>query len=123
MFSAAGRYRAASRSPATTGRVGLKYSRFLFPKHRVVLLGNRLDHLRFQEGQDSILCGLPALILKWGMPEILEGTRYGTVAEMVEEEPDHPQIDEAIRILKEKLPETRIVLLNRDGSVLRDERP
>ena len=115
--------RDARKVVVTTGRVGLKYSRFLFPKHQVVLLGNRLDHLRFQEGQDSILCGLPALILKWGMPEILEGTRNGTVAEMVEEEPDHPRIDEAIRILKEKLPETRIVLLNRDGSVLRDERP
>ena len=115
--------RDAEKVVVTTGRVGLKYSRFLFPKHQVVLLGNKLDRLRFREEQESILCGLPALILKWGMPEILEGTGYGTVAEMVEREPDHPRIDEAIRILKEKLPGTRIVLLNRDGSILRDERP
>ena len=57
------------------------------------------------------------------MPKILEGTGYVTVAEMVERDPNHPRIDEAIRFLKEKLPGTRIVLLNRDGSILRDERP
>jgi len=115
--------RDAEKVVVTTGRVGLKYSRFLFPKHTVVLLGNKLDRLRFREEQDSILCGLPALILKWGMPKILEGTGYVTVAEMVERDPNHPRIDEAIRFLKEKLPGTRIVLLNRDGSILRDERP
>ncbi|HII07346.1 MAG TPA: cobalt-precorrin-5B (C(1))-methyltransferase [Methanotrichaceae archaeon] len=107
----------------TTGRVGLKYSRFLFPGHKVVLLGNQLDRLRFREGQDSVLCGLPALILKWGMPEVLEGTGYGTVAEMVEKEPDHSRIKEAIRKVGERLPQTRIVLLNRDGSILKDEEP
>jgi len=107
----------------TTGRVGLKYSRFLFPKHQAVLLGNQLDRLHFREGQDSVLCGLPALILKWGMPDILEGTGYGTVAEMVAKEPDHPRIEEATRKVRRRLPETRIVLLNRDGSILRDEGP
>ena len=105
----------------TTGRVGLKYSRFLFPKHTVVLLGNQLDRLHFRKDQDSVLCGLPALILKWGMPDILEGTGYGTVAEMVERKPDHPRIGEAIREVRARLPETRIVLLRRDGSILRDE--
>lgn len=107
----------------TTGRVGLKYSRFLFPRHQAVLLGNQLDRLHFRKDQDSVLCGLPALILKWGMPDILEGTGYGTVAEMVEREPDHPRIEEAIRKVRKRLPETRIVLLNRDGSILRDEGP
>jgi cobalt-precorrin-5B (C1)-methyltransferase len=107
----------------TTGRIGLKYSRFLFPKHQVVLLGNQLDRLHLREGQESVLCGLPALILKWGTADILEGTGYGTVAEMVEREPDHPRIEEAIRAVRVKLPETRIVLLRRDGSILRDEGP
>ncbi|MDI9398011.1 MAG: cobalt-precorrin-5B (C(1))-methyltransferase [Euryarchaeota archaeon] len=107
----------------TTGRVGLKYSRFLFPEHQVVLLGNQLDRLHFREDQESVLCGLPALILKWGMPDILEGTGYGTVAEMVEKEPHHPRIGEAICEVRARLPITRIVLLRRDGSVLRDEGP
>jgi cobalt-precorrin-5B (C1)-methyltransferase len=107
----------------TTGRVGLKYSRFLFPRHVAVLAGNRLDRIRFREDQESVLCGLPALILKWGMPDILEGTGYGTVAEMADREPGHPRIDEGLRKAAERLPKTRIVLLNRDGSILRDEVP
>ncbi len=107
----------------TTGRIGLKYSRFLFPGHRAVLLGNQLDRLHFREGQESILCGLPALILKWGMPDMLEGTGYGTVAEMVEKEPDHPRIEEAIRKVRGRLPQTRIILLRRDGSILWEEGP
>jgi len=113
----------ADRVVVTTGRVGLRYSRFLFPKFRVVLLGNQLDRLRFREGQDSVLCGLPALILKWGMPELLEGTGYRTVAEMAEEEPGHPRIDEALQMVGERLPGTRIVLINRDGSILRELPP
>ncbi|MGB3944060.1 MAG: cobalt-precorrin-5B (C(1))-methyltransferase [Methanothrix sp.] len=107
----------------TTGRVGLKYSRFLFPGHVAVLAGNRLDRIRFREDQESVLCGLPALVLKWGMPDILAGTGYGTVAEMVDKEPEHPRIDEGLRKVKERLPKTRIVLLNRDGSILRDTVP
>lgn len=107
----------------TTGRVGLKYSRFLFPGHVAVLAGNRIDRLRFREDQESVLCGLPALILKWSMPDILAGTGYGTVAEMVDKEPGHPRIDEAVRKVQERLPRTRIVLIKRDGSILRDEVP
>lgn len=107
----------------TTGRVGLKYSRFLFPGHVAVLAGNRLDRIRFREDQESVLCGLPALILKWGMPDILEGTGYGTVAEMADREPGHPRIDEGLRKTAERLPKTRIILLNRDGSILRDRGP
>ncbi len=57
------------------------------------------------------------------MPEVLEGTGYGTVAEMVERQPDHPRIEEAVRKVRERLPKTRIVLLQRDGSILKEEGP
>ena len=107
----------------TTGRTGLKYSRILFPDHRVVLLGSHLDTLQFDEGQDSILCGLPALILRWAWPEVLEGTGYRTVAEMVEREPEHSRINTAIEKARESLPFTRIVLLYKDGRILKDSRP
>ncbi len=112
-----------SKVVATTGRVGLKYSRVLFPEHEAVLVGNRLDGLSFNKDQDSVICGLPALILKWGMPDILEGTAYKTVAEMIEDAPDNPRINEALAKVKVRLPLTRIVLLRRDGSILRDESP
>jgi cobalt-precorrin-5B (C1)-methyltransferase len=105
---------------ATTGRVGLKMSRILFPDHKAVLMGSQLDRLDFAPDQESILCGLPALILKWAWPQILEQTGYGTVAEMIEREPGHQNITRALQMAREKLPKTRIVLLGRDGSILAD---
>ncbi|HWQ21017.1 MAG TPA: cobalt-precorrin-5B (C(1))-methyltransferase [Methanotrichaceae archaeon] len=104
----------------TTGRSGLKYSRMLFPDHQAVLVGSQLDRLEFRADQESVLCGLPALILRWGWPQLLEGSGYNTVAEMVEREPDHPGIDEALRRVREKLPGTRIVLLLKNGKIFRD---
>lgn len=105
---------------ATTGRIGLKYSRVLFPDHEAVLIGSQLGKIEFREDQDSILLGLPALILKWGWPGILEGTPYGTVAEMVERDPDHPNISMALEKVQRRLPFTRIILLHRDGKIFRD---
>jgi cobalt-precorrin-5B (C1)-methyltransferase len=104
----------------TTGRTGLNISRSLFPDYKAVLMGSQLDRLSFEENQESILCGLPALILKWAWPQVLENTGYGTVAEMVEVQPEHPNIARALRRAKEKLPQTRIVLLHRDGRILAD---
>jgi len=104
----------------TTGRTGLKFSRILFPDHKAVLMGSQLDHLTFEKDQESILCGLPALILKWAWPQILDETGCGTVAEMVETQPQHHNIARALQMAKEKLPETRIVLLRKNGSILAD---
>jgi cobalt-precorrin-5B (C1)-methyltransferase len=110
----------AKRVVVTTGRTGLKFSRILFPDHKAVLMGSQLDRLAFEDDQESILCGLPALILKWAWPEVLEGTNYGTVAEMAEKEPQHGNIILALERAKKKLPHTRIVLLHKDGRILRD---
>ena len=108
----------AKKVVVSTGRTGLKLSRILFPDHEAVLMGNQLGRLEFEPDQESILCGLPALILKWAWPEILENTGYNTVAEMVEKEPEHENIALGLRRAKEKLPYTRIVLLHRDGRIL-----
>jgi cobalt-precorrin-5B (C1)-methyltransferase len=107
----------------TTGRTGLKYSRILFPDYQVVLIGSYLDSIEFGKEQESILCGLPALIVKWAMPNVLEGTGFHTIAEMVASNPDHQNIDIAIGKVRSRLPFTRIVLLNKDGSILRDITP
>jgi cobalt-precorrin-5B (C1)-methyltransferase len=104
----------------TTGRTGLKFSRILFPDHFAVLIGSELDRLSFRPEQDSVLCGLPALILKWAWPELLQGTGYGTVAEMVEKEPGCLRIDQALERVKARLPQTRIVLLHKNGRVFRE---
>jgi cobalt-precorrin-5B (C1)-methyltransferase len=107
----------------STGRTGLKYSRVLFPNHQAVLMGSHLDRIKLEENQDSILCGLPALILKWAWPEILEGTAFGTVTDMVERDPENPNIDIALEKVRARLPFTRIVLLHRNGRILRDLKP
>lgn len=110
----------AKRVVVTTGRTGLKFSRILFPDHKAVLMGSQLDRLEFEKDQESILCGLPALILKWAWPRILEGTNFGTVAEMAEKEPQHRNIALGLEKAKKKLPHTRIVLLHKDGRILGD---
>jgi cobalt-precorrin-5B (C1)-methyltransferase len=112
--------RLTKRLVVTTGRTGLKFSRMLFPQHQVLLMGNKLDNLRFQEDQDSVLCGLPGLILKWALPGILEGTEYRTVAEMIEREPNHKKIEMALVELRRKLPFSRITLIHKDGRTFRD---
>ncbi|MGB5101084.1 MAG: cobalt-precorrin-5B (C(1))-methyltransferase, partial [Methanothrix sp.] len=112
--------KAARKVLVTTGRTGLKFGRILFPDHKAVLMGSQLHRLEFEKDQESILCGLPALILKWAWPQILDKTGYGTVAEMVEMEPQHRNIAKALQMAKEKLPETRIVLLHKDGNILAD---
>jgi cobalt-precorrin-5B (C1)-methyltransferase len=104
----------------TTGRTGLKFSRILFPDHKAILIGSNLDQLTFEKDQESILCGLPALILKWACPQILDGTNFNTVAEMVEKNPNHKNISISIEKAKKKLPNTRIVLLLKDGNILRE---
>lgn len=108
----------AGRVVVSTGRTGLKLSRILFPDHKAILMGSQLDRLEFEPDQDSILCGLPALILKWAWPEILENTGYNTVAEMVERDPEHEHIALGLKKAKERLPHTRIVLLRRNGKIL-----
>jgi cobalt-precorrin-5B (C1)-methyltransferase len=118
--SRVGEIKGLKRVVVTTGRTGLRYSRILFPQHEAVLIGSKLDRLQFHEGQESILCGLPALILRWAWPEILDGTGYTTVVEMVAREPDHPHISLALERARRRLPFTRIVLLHGDGRILRD---
>ncbi|MCQ8903901.1 MAG: cobalt-precorrin-5B (C(1))-methyltransferase [Methanothrix sp.] len=105
---------------ATTGRTGLRYSRILFPDHTAVLIGSKLDMLRMRAGRETVLCGLPGLILRWADPGILDGTGYATVAEMIDREPDHPAITRALEHLGKILPGTRIVLIERDGRIYRD---
>ena len=85
--SRSGEIKGLKKVVVTTGRTGLKFSRILFPDHKAVLIGSQLDLLEFEEDQESVLCGLPALILKWSWPQVLEGTGCGTVAELVERMP------------------------------------
>ena len=112
----------AERVVLTTGRIGMRYSNMLFPDYTVVMVGNRIS-----EGIDAakdksevIVCGLPGLILKWIDPDVLRGSGSLTTQELIDRNPDDARIDRTLAAAKEDAPGVRIVLLNRDGSILRD---
>ncbi len=111
--------RSADKLVLTTGRLGMRFSHMLFPGYEVVLIGSDiLRGLKAAKGE-VIICGLPGLILKWAFPGILKDSGYLTVQEMVEADAKNPLIDKALERAV-KLSGKRVVLLNRDGTILRD---
>ena len=102
----------------TTGRTGLIFSRLLFPDHEAVLVGNKIGEVLDAIKGNVILCGLPALILKYIRPGILEGTGYATIEELSVS----PAFDGIVRSVLgefEKIrPNVRVVLVNREGIII-----
>ncbi|PXF61280.1 MAG: cobalt-precorrin-5B (C(1))-methyltransferase [Candidatus Methanogaster sp.] len=115
----------ADRVVLTTGRLGMRYSNMLFPDHTVVMVGNRISEglAAAKDKNGVIVCGLPGLILKWIDPDILRGSGSLTTQELIDQNPDDIRIDRTLAAAKEDAPCVRIVLLNRDGSILRDYTP
>ena len=111
--------RSADKLILTTGRLGMRFSHMLFPGYEVVLIGSDITRgLKAAKGE-AMLCGLPGLILKWAFPGILQDSGYLTVQEMIEADMKNPLIDKALERAV-KLSGKRVVLLNRDGTILRD---
>ena len=104
----------------TTGRIGIRYSTMLFPDYTVVLAGSRISEGMAAVTGEAVICGLPGLVLKWGDPEILKDTGFATVAEMVETEPNGEHLKAAFRKTVEKANGARVVVVDRDGTVLMD---
>jgi cobalt-precorrin-5B (C1)-methyltransferase len=111
--------RSADKLILTTGRLGMRFSHMLFPGYEVVLIGSDIMRgLKAAKGE-VIICGLPGLILKWAFPGILKDSGYLTVQEMIDVDTKNPLIDKALERAV-KLSGKRVVLLNRDGTILRD---
>jgi len=110
----------ASRVVLTTGRIGMRYSQMLFPEHTVVMVGSRIDEGINASGGETIICGLPGLILKWAVPGILIATRFNTVQELIETDRNSQLIDNAVDVAVERSKGARIVLVDRSGDVIRD---
>ncbi|MEA1895731.1 MAG: cobalt-precorrin-5B (C(1))-methyltransferase [Euryarchaeota archaeon] len=115
----------AERVVLTTGRLGMRYSNMLFPDHTIVMVGNRISEglAAAKDKIEVIVCGLPGLILKWIDPDILRGSGSLTTQELIDKNPGDARIDRTLAAAKEDAPGVRIVLLNRDGSILRDYIP
>lgn len=116
--SAVERIAAAGRPVITTGRVGLRFSRLLYPDREVILVGGRLKEALDAARGDVILCGLPALILRHINPRILDGTGYSTVEELAVSPRFPAVLAAALRKFRQVRPRVTVVLINREGAVI-----
>ncbi|VVB56354.1 Cobalt-precorrin-5B C(1)-methyltransferase [uncultured archaeon] len=103
----------------TTGRIGMRFSSMFFPGYTVILIGSDIPRGLAAAKGEVIICGLPGLILKWANPDILKNSVYLTIQEMIDANPENPVIDQALDEAV-KVSGKRIVLLNRNGTILRD---
>jgi cobalt-precorrin-5B (C1)-methyltransferase len=109
---------AADNPVLTTGRIGLRYSRLLFPDRNVILIGGKIHEALEAAKGDVVLCGLPALILRFVCPGLLDGTGFGTVEEYAESG-DFPRVmRETLGAFTKAYPRVRVVLVNRNGGVI-----
>ncbi|OKY78371.1 MAG: Cobalamin biosynthesis protein CbiD [Candidatus Methanohalarchaeum thermophilum] len=105
----------------TTGMMGMRYSKEYFLDYDVIKIGRSFDKLLNKDfgSKKVVLAGLPGLILKWGDPDILDGLKYQSVAELVDKEPENKAIDNALKEVKERLTDIKVVLFNNKGKVIR----
>ena len=116
--SAMDRIAAADKPVLTTGRVGLRFSRLLYPDREVILIGGKLKDALDATRGEIILCGLPALILRYINPRILDGTGYLTVEEFCSS-PAFPEILAlTLRDFRQVRPRVTVVLINREGKIM-----
>ncbi|MCZ7380743.1 MAG: cobalt-precorrin-5B (C(1))-methyltransferase [Candidatus Methanoperedens sp.] len=113
--------RNADKIVLTTGRLGMRFSHMFFPEYAIILIGSDISRglKAAKDNSEVIICGLPGLILKWASPGLLKDSGYLTVQEMIDDNPDYPLIDRGLSEVV-RASGKRVVLLNRDGTVLRD---
>jgi len=103
----------------TTGRLGLRYSRLLFPEREVILVGNHLaEALDVAAGGDPIICGLPGLILRFMNPHILDGNGCATVEELVATSGGREVLRRELEAFRSRYPHVRVVIVDRSGRVI-----
>ncbi len=102
----------------TTGRMGLRYARLLYPDHDIVLVGGKIEEALAAAKGEVILFGLPALILRHINPHILDGTGYATVEEFAASPAFDHTMNASLREFKKEFPQVRVVLVNRNGVII-----
>jgi len=111
---------AAENPVLTTGRIGMRYARLLFPDREVVLIGGRIAEALSAAKGDVVLCGLPALILNHLDPHLLDGTGSGTVEEFVATPASASIVRDTLAGFRKTHPGVRVVLVNRAGEIIGD---
>ncbi len=108
----------ADRVVLTTGRIGLAHARRRFPDIEVVLVGGRIREAIGAATGEVILFGLPALILKHLLPDLLAGSGYSTVEELAATPAFAPAIVRAFEAAAARYPGLRVMLIDRSGGVV-----
>lgn len=116
--SSLSRISAARRPVLTTGRVGLRFARLRFPEDEVILVGGKIGESLAAVKGEAILFGLPALILRFIRPGILEGTGYGTVEELSVSPVFGPIVKETLAEFSANNPGIKVILIDREGTVI-----
>jgi len=116
------RIRDAEKVVITTGRIGLRYSRLLFPEYEVVLAGSKIAEglTAAEHCANAVLCGLPGLILRFFNPEVATSRGFATVEEMIAGPDGKTALKEELALAKHNYPWLRMVIIDRSGQVLGD---
>jgi cobalt-precorrin-5B (C1)-methyltransferase len=118
--SAFERIRGADRVVLTTGRIGLRYSRLLFPSHEAVLVGVNLGRALAEVRGEAVICGLPGLVLKFIDPDVLQGTGCATVEDLTATPAWPGVLERAFARSRQEHPGVRVVVVDRTGAILGD---
>jgi cobalt-precorrin-5B (C1)-methyltransferase len=110
----------SERMVLTTGRIGMQYSRMLFPDHDVILVGGKIKEALSHASGEVVLCGLPGLVLRYADPGILDGTGYVTVEELCTDPSFGDRLTRAVSLFHTRHPGVRVVIFDRTGTVLGD---
>lgn len=102
----------------TTGRIGLGHARRRYPGTSVVLVGGRIGEAIHAAPGRVTLLGLPGLILKHLMPDVLDGTGYATVEELAAGSDFPAAVALAFRAAAERYPGLEVVLIDRSGRIV-----
>jgi cobalt-precorrin-5B (C1)-methyltransferase len=116
--SVCGRVSVTENPVITTGRIGLRYARLLFPEREVILVGGKIGAALDAAQGEITLCGLPALILRYINPQILEGSGFLTVEEYAASPAFRPAMRTTLAAFKKERPDVHVVLVDRNGAVI-----
>jgi cobalt-precorrin-5B (C1)-methyltransferase len=113
---------ASARFPViTTVRQGLRFSKLLYPEYDVILAGSKLSEaISATDGKNAILCGLPALILRFLRKDIATSNGFSTVEELVASPKGEDIVHQELMSAKERYPHIHVVIVNREGRIVAD---
>lgn len=112
------RVKRAEKAVVTTGRVGLRYARLRYPDREVVLVGANIKAAMGSRKEGIVLFGLPALIIKFIDPSVLEGSGYRTVEELVMSDKGPEVLRSSVLRFKTMYPGHGIVIIDRAGQIM-----